>query len=1165
MNKVLSDLFHVKGRFRRSVHLERDFYTDENLLEGYVVTVTAREMLERVISALENNQSSKAWSLTGPYGSGKSAFALFTTNLLGNPNSSTTEQALTLLEEEDDLLYQRLTNIQGNGKISSSGFCPVLISGERAPISIALLRGLQQGLISFNGISKKNAPLPKIKTLLEAAEKGKFPHASEITKLFESAMREIKNHDGTGLLLVIDEFGKFLEYASQYPGQGDIHVLQELAEFAERSGKTPLFFLTVLHQAFEMYGQHTAKLQREEWAKIQERFEDVPFTEPTEHLLRLVGTALEKSSEIVCEDNLNPVIELGLKLRQLDDSKFIQLLESCLPLHPTVALLIGPLFRRFAQNERSLFTFLNSNEPSGLQDFLSNQHYDGNRLPMYRLADLYDYFNITQGNKLYTSGAGKKWAEIESAINRLPDPSEVTVQLIKTIGLLSIAGEAINSLKASEKLLYYALDNNSKTFKKDFRSAITELKKHSIVSYRRYNDTFSIWEGSDIDIEAKLLEAETHVNATVAFATNLSHYMSKRPLVARRHLFDKGTLRYFTVRYTDLENFDADLEESFEDTDGLVLYALPISESESEQLRKKAKKVNRKEVLISIPDSIGYLQEAVCEVAKLRWVQQNTSELQRDEVARRELSSRLMEAETDVSRQLKAIFDEDNENTCRWYHKGQEKKTISTYSARNAYLSKICDQVYNKTPILRNELINRRKISGTVTAARRELIEAMFENSDQKDLGITGHPPEMSIYRSLLRDTQIHRCESGVWGFYRPKKSNKSKILPAWEKIEEFFEECEVERQSIETLYDRLMERPFGMRIGPLPILLCAAVLCYKTEVAFYENGSFVADLSMPVFERLLKVPEKFELKRFRMSDHRIDILTKYLDVLDNVLDLTLDTNTPNLLAVATPLMLFVARLPKYTSTTQTLSENAKNLRKVVLDASEPDTLLFHDLPRGMRYTPFRAETDITPKTDQFFKAFQNTLNELKQFYPSLLNFVGEQLASNFSLEYKGEQFRRELIDIAEPLEEVTRNTQLTGFLTRICDSELDLGNWLEAIATSVVNKPPASWIDTDKEHFEINLSELIRKFRHFEVVSYEKQKYPELSGAKTVRIGTTKPNTPEKEQVVTLLPTDEKRANNMLNEIQCFIGNLDKDKRSKLLLWVLAQIVEKEIQRQEE
>ena len=339
MNKQLSDIFQVKGRFQRSIHLERDFYTDKNLLEGYVVTATAREVLGRVVSALENNESSKAWSLTGPYGSGKSAFAFFTANLLGK-----SEQALTLLEQRDISLHKRFCKIYGNGRLSSLGFCPVLISGERAPISLALLRGLQQSLISFNnGISLKQSPLPEIKTLLKAAEEGTLPDSSEITKLFESAVDQIKKHEGTGLLLVIDELGKFLEYATHHPAQGDLFVLQTLAEFADRSEDTPLFLFTILHQAFEMYAQHAVESQREEWAKVQGRFEDVSFTEPIEQILRLVGTALENRSQITGIVNFDSVIELGLKTQQLDDSDLIRLLENCLPLHPTVALLIGPI------------------------------------------------------------------------------------------------------------------------------------------------------------------------------------------------------------------------------------------------------------------------------------------------------------------------------------------------------------------------------------------------------------------------------------------------------------------------------------------------------------------------------------------------------------------------------------------------------------------------------------------------------------------------------------------------------------------------------------------------------------------------------------------------------------------------------------------------------
>ena len=40
---------------------------------------------------------------------------------------------------------------------------------------------------------------------------------------------------GKRLVLIIDEFGKYLEYSSDDPKNGDVYVLQELAEIASRS------------------------------------------------------------------------------------------------------------------------------------------------------------------------------------------------------------------------------------------------------------------------------------------------------------------------------------------------------------------------------------------------------------------------------------------------------------------------------------------------------------------------------------------------------------------------------------------------------------------------------------------------------------------------------------------------------------------------------------------------------------------------------------------------------------------------------------------------------------------------------------------------------------------------------------------------------------------
>ena len=779
---------------------------------------------------------------------------------------------------------------------------------------------------------------------------------------------------------------------------------------------------------------------------------------------------------------------------------------------------------------------------------------------MFSLADLYDYLNFTQGNSLYTSHNGKKWAEIEFAINRLPAPCPMAIRLIKTIGLLSVVGDAIPNLKASEALLYYALDDNTEEFAREFETALTTLEKRSIVIYRRHRNAYTIWEGSDIDIEAKIREAATYVDTKVSLATDLARYMQTRPLVARRHLFETGTLRYFAVRYTDIENFDADLREPLGDADGLVLYALPANEHEVTQLDEKTREINTakcKEVLIAIPRAIGLLHDAVTELAYLHWVAENTPELEGDAVARRELSARLTEAERDVSDRLAVIFEEDNEESCIWYHSGQSTD-IDSKRARNAYLSVICDEVYCKTPIIRNELINRRKISGAVTTARKNLIQAMLENGDRKDLGISSYPPQMSIYRSLLWNTGIHREVEGIWGFHPPKPDDKNNIKHAWNAIEHFLEKCEGERQPVEDLYQHLKKPPLGLGDGPLPILLCAVIHHYKTEIALYENGSFIADWSMPVFERLLKAPQQFELKRFRMAGIRADLFARLLRMLNQ----PVETENPDLLTVVTPLMRFIAQLPKYTLGTQELSDSAKNLRKVVQNAREPDELLFKQLPEALGFPSFGAEKATDAKVvSNFFTILQDALSELEQAYEMLLNSIEQLLVKAFNLTPKKEELRTELADRAEPLFAVTIEMHLKGFLIQVCSGAHDFTSWLETIANYLTKKPPASWTDLDKAQFESNLSQLARKFRHFEAVSYEKREHTESSVGEPIRIGITRPNHPEQEQVVTLPSTVEEQANKIEHEIEQVFDRFDVDGNSEFRLAVLARISQKLMQ----
>ena len=76
----LSEVVEMRRRFLRSVNLEQDFYTD-NPLDGYVLTDSGIGALERVAEGIEHTYA-RAFSITGTYGSGKSAFALFASKVL---------------------------------------------------------------------------------------------------------------------------------------------------------------------------------------------------------------------------------------------------------------------------------------------------------------------------------------------------------------------------------------------------------------------------------------------------------------------------------------------------------------------------------------------------------------------------------------------------------------------------------------------------------------------------------------------------------------------------------------------------------------------------------------------------------------------------------------------------------------------------------------------------------------------------------------------------------------------------------------------------------------------------------------------------------------------------------------------------------------------------
>ena len=105
---MLHDVIDVQHRSVRAVNLDEDL-RDPEVLRGYVPGEHVTDALRRIAVALQDEPRTRAWSITGPYGSGKSSFAHLLCSLLGPKEETTHRAAIKLLREVDPQLADTFT------------------------------------------------------------------------------------------------------------------------------------------------------------------------------------------------------------------------------------------------------------------------------------------------------------------------------------------------------------------------------------------------------------------------------------------------------------------------------------------------------------------------------------------------------------------------------------------------------------------------------------------------------------------------------------------------------------------------------------------------------------------------------------------------------------------------------------------------------------------------------------------------------------------------------------------------------------------------------------------------------------------------------------------------------------------------------------------------
>ena len=339
------------------------------------------------------------------------------------------------------------------------------------------------------------------------------------------------------------------------------------------------------------------------------------------------------------------------------------------------------------------------------------------------------------------------------------------------------------------------------------------------------------------------------------------------------------------------------------------------------------------------------MAEASRDVAALEYVKKNTPALAGDRIARQELSERRFEAELAFHAEWSRLFDMRNTSfICYWNGKEKKCKTKRNFIE---LLSQACDAIYPDAPILKNELINQRLLSSSASAARRSLVEAMIFHAETPGLGITGYPPQRSIYESLLLNSGIHQEQlpEAIWKFGRPSNADRG-LQKAWDFIMDSVSAKELKPKSVAELFEDLTAPPFGIANGFAPILVCACLLSNSSTMAVYEDNVFVPEVSLVVMERMMKRPEHFSILSYRMDGERSSVINRFskgFQVENGVLP------------VVRSLYNRMGNLPQFTLSSKDISNEAVAVRETILQAKSPERLLFTDLPSALGFEPFNS------------------------------------------------------------------------------------------------------------------------------------------------------------------------------------------------------------------
>ena len=891
----MNELIDISQGFQTSVNIAYDLNNDEKV-RGFIPTMSSLYVIEDVLLSTVASSTQRARILIGAYGRGKSHIVLVLMSLLFKQDELLFDTLLNKMKLNNPYLYEfAIEYLKNKQKIF-----PIIVRGSSTSLTQSFLSALQQAL-NEEGFSDL-MPETHFKAAVNQIEnwRDKYPDTYkkfinslskpvndfilalneydfyaydeftslypamtsgstfnpflgfEIPELYENISIKLKDKGYCGIYVIYDEFSKYLESSIATATNSDIKLLQDFAEKCNRSGSTQMHLMLISHKDIANYiDGNLPKDKVDGWRGVSGRFKHVNLHNNYSQMYEIISAVIHKNEPLWSEfrkDNKKRFDDLkdrflknGL-LEQKNEDDIVTAIEGCYPLHPISTFILPRLSEKVAQNERTLFTFLSSDDKYTLSAFLKITKSDFALLtPDY----IYDYFEPLFRKEPYTSEVHKMYKLTASVLRKVEDKS-LHSKIVKTISLIYLV-EQFEKLPPIVDVIVDAF-RDMVNDPKEINHALKDLIDNECVVYlKRSNNFLKIKETSGVDIRDEIEKYKAQKLVSSKITTILNDSVFDNFMYPTAYNDSHDIIRYFDFKFIESAEFfsvsdwNKFISDGKTDGDGAIYAIIPKDQTEIEKIKNSilTEQNPHNRIIFILPKQFIDIQADGLDFAAVTCLKDEAVAMN-DEILNDEYAIYIEDLSEVVGSYINGYTHPENGSAMYFYNSKQNN--FRRRAQFTGLLSDICNDVFSKTPIINNESINKNELSTVAINSRTKILVGLLANELAPNIGLSGTGQDVSIMRSTLLQTGVLKnVDADPVIQIEPEDERMRNMLS---EISTFFTQKAAKKggANFQMLYDilTLYENGFGLKYGVIPIYIAIVLHLFKKNLVVLYRGSEV-------------------------------------------------------------------------------------------------------------------------------------------------------------------------------------------------------------------------------------------------------------------------------------------------------------------------------------